>query len=143
MAKLKAEEHLENSNSFGNFDKSGFALGWYTKVYAPKEMNAISFFDGDDRNQMTVLACRNAADQMLRVLIPYDSVVMAASRAYGTDGTEKRTDGKISLLSDTTSRLLYINDLTALCLKNAKSERNATDYLCWKEMDKKTRSGYP
>ncbi len=70
-----------------NADETGMPLGEvYDKVYAAKGSREVdSYFDGDEKERLTVLACGNAAGLMLRPLILYDGKVDLLSRLDGTN----------------------------------------------------------
>lgn len=57
----------------------------FDKVYAAKGTSEVeSFFDGDEKECITLLACGNAAGHMLRPLILYNGKVHMMSRFEGT-----------------------------------------------------------
>ena len=64
----------------------------YSKVFAAKGTREVdSYFDGDEKECVTVLPCGNAAGSVLRSLILYDGKVHLSDRFEGTriDGEDK------------------------------------------------------
>jgi len=86
LSSLSDRGFLENPDAIWNLDESGFAFGGkYRTVYAERgDPEVLSFSVGDDRSQLSVLACGNAAETMLRPLVLYDGVLDLASRVDGT-----------------------------------------------------------
>ncbi|XP_055349060.1 uncharacterized protein LOC129595950 [Paramacrobiotus metropolitanus] len=87
LSELHMSGYLSDPRGIWNFDESAFQVAErVTSVYAEKgTKDVLSYFDGNDRELVTVLAGGNAAGEIMRPLILFDGKVMMASRLDGTD----------------------------------------------------------
>ena len=82
MSQLERDDYLKDPEGVHNLDETACHLAEVVdKVFAEKGTREVqSFFDGDEKECITVLACGNAAGRMLRPLILYDGKLHATSR---------------------------------------------------------------
>ncbi|XP_055356532.1 uncharacterized protein LOC129601694 [Paramacrobiotus metropolitanus] len=87
LSELNTEGLLLDPAGIWNFDESAFQVAEkVTTVYAKRGVKEVlSYYDGNDRELITVLAGGNAAGEILRPLILFDGKVFLASRFDGTD----------------------------------------------------------
>ncbi|XP_055344557.1 uncharacterized protein LOC129592525 [Paramacrobiotus metropolitanus] len=87
LSELNTDGLLYDPAGIWNFDESAFQVSEkVTTVYAKRGVKEVlSYYDGNDRELITVLAGGNAAGEILRPLILFDGKVVLASRFEGTD----------------------------------------------------------
>ncbi|XP_055351928.1 uncharacterized protein LOC129598178 [Paramacrobiotus metropolitanus] len=86
LSELHIEGWLDDPAAIWNLDESGFSTAEKVDfVFARKgTKNVLSYYDGNDKEVITVLAGGNAAGTILRPLILYDGKMHIASRYRGT-----------------------------------------------------------
>ncbi|OQV16561.1 hypothetical protein BV898_09236 [Hypsibius exemplaris] len=130
IARLKTDGYMNNPAGLWNLDESGFALGGrFSKVYARKgTKEVLSYFDGDDRTQLTVLACGSAAGQMLAPLVLLDGVQELASRVENTEDKVLVCTNKSGWMDDTTFTS-YVKNVLIPSMPQGKSQLKLAETL--------------
>ena len=88
LSELHKDGFLEDPEVIHNSDESAFQLAEiYDKVYAAKGTNEVeSYFDGDEKASITLLACGNAAGRMSPPLVLFDGSMHMEWRWDGVEG---------------------------------------------------------
>ncbi|XP_055344218.1 uncharacterized protein LOC129592252 [Paramacrobiotus metropolitanus] len=87
LSELHIDGWLDDANGIWNLDESAFSTAEKVDFVFTRKgtKNILSYYDGNDRELITVLAGGNAAGFILRPLILYDGKMHLTSRIAGTE----------------------------------------------------------